>query len=75
MRIAVWYWHRVGTQETINDPMAKVRLAVAKLTGRSDSSAAIFVSADEPNQAAALRYLEEAGAGIADMLDNPITAR
>lgn len=72
-RLSIWYWHRVGATETINDPLAKVWLALAKLSGRGDASAAIFVFAEEKERESAQHFLAEAGDGIADMLDHPLT--
>lgn len=69
-----WYW--IGGRIVTSDHLGKLWLALDRLTGRGDASAAVFVYAREPDAAAALTdYLKEASAGIQAALEVPSRQR
>ncbi|MHB1358542.1 MAG: exosortase C-terminal domain/associated protein EpsI [Rhodocyclaceae bacterium] len=69
LRLRVWHWYWIDGQIIASDHLGKLRLALARLAGRGDASAAIFVYAPEPGGDAVLAdYLAHAGGGIAAVL-------
>jgi exosortase A len=65
-----WYW--IGGRIVTSDHLGKLWLALDRLTGRGEDSAAVFVFAQEPDATTTLsEYLAEAGAGIRAMLEGP----
>jgi len=74
-RMMVWNVYWIGGRWTTNDYLAKVYLALAKLTGEGDDSAAVMVYAPyaegEHDAAAATleRFLAEMGGNLGAMLE------
>lgn len=69
-RFRVWHWYWIDGRFMASDHLGKLRLALAKLLGRGDASAAVFIYAPEPEGDAALGdYLAHAGDGIARLLE------
>lgn len=76
LRLRVWHWYWIDGRMTTSDHLGKLWLAISRLTGRSDDSAAIFVYAQEPDSEAALAdYLATAGAGISNLLEQAAVPR
>ncbi len=74
-RYKVWHWYWIDGRFMASDHLGKLRLALAKLMGRGDASAAVFVYAQEPAGDAVLGdYLAHAGGGIARLLEQAATA-
>lgn len=68
-RFRVWHWYWIDGRFMASDHLGKLRLALAKLMGRGDESAAVFIFARESDGDAALAdYLADAGGGIATLL-------
>jgi exosortase A len=71
LRVLHWYW--IGGRIVTSDHLGKLWLALDRLTGRGDDSAAVFVYAPESQpqgaDAALADYLAEAGGGIAALLE------
>lgn len=68
-RLKVWHWYWIDGRVVTSDHLGKAWLALARLSGRGDASAAVFVYAPEPDGEAALAdYLSGAGGGIAAVL-------
>ncbi len=73
-RLAVWHVYWIGGRWTTNDYLAKAYLALARLSGQGDDSAAVMVYTPyrEDDRDAAhqtlRRFLREMGAGIDAML-------
>ncbi|MDP2171340.1 MAG: exosortase A [Rhodocyclaceae bacterium] len=73
LRLKVWHWYWIDGQIIASDHLGKLRLALARLSGRGDASAAIFVYAPEPDGESALAdYLAHAGGGIAAVLHGAV---
>lgn len=69
-RYKVWHWYWIDGRFLASDHLGKLRLALAKLLGRGDASAAVFVYAQEPAGDAVLGdYLAHAGGGIVRLLE------
>ena len=69
LRLRVWHWYWIDGRVVSSDALGKLRLALARLSGRGDASAAVFVYAPEPGGDAVLAdYLAHAGGGIAAVL-------
>ena len=64
-RLLVWYWYRVGGEETVSRYRAKWLEAKARLLGRGDASAlvALVARADPDRRAAETRLADFAKAG------------
>ncbi|MDP2809131.1 MAG: exosortase A [Rhodocyclaceae bacterium] len=76
LRLKVWHWYWVGGHLTTSDHLGKAWLALSRLTGRGDDSAAVFIYAPEPDAEAALSdYLSGAGGGIATVLGQAAAQR
>ncbi|WP_126445800.1 exosortase A [Sulfuricystis multivorans] len=67
-RLTVWHWYWIDGHVVINDMLGKLRLAWAKLSGRGDASAAVFVYAFEPGSEATLADFLAATGGALDVL-------
>ncbi|MDI6745938.1 MAG: exosortase A [Rhodocyclaceae bacterium] len=73
LRLKVWHWYWIDGQIIASDHLGKLRLALARLSGRGDTSAAVFVYAPEPDGETALAdYLAHAGGGIAAVLHGAV---
>ena len=71
-RYQVRYWYWIGGRIVTSDHLGKLWLALDRLAGRGDDSAAVFVYAQEPDAAATLTdYFAEANAGIQAVLEVP----
>lgn len=69
-RYKVWHWYWIDGRFMSSDHLGKLRLALAKLMGRGDESAAVFIYVREPEGDAMLAdYLANAGSGIATLLE------
>lgn len=69
VRLAVWNWYWITGATTTSDPVGKLRIALSRLAGQGDDSAAIFLSAVQPEAEPALEaYLATAGDGIDKLL-------
>jgi exosortase A len=61
LRLTVWHWYWIDGRVVTSDYLGKLWLALARLGGRGDDSAAIFVYAQEPDGEAILaNYLSGA---------------
>lgn len=70
LRLRVWHWYWIDGRVVSSDALGKLWLALARLAGRGDDSAAIFVYAPEPGgDAVLIDYLASAGGGIATVLN------
>ena len=75
-RLNVWHWYWIGGRLITSDHLGKVWLALSRLAGQGDESAAIFVYAPEPDGEAALAdYLAAAGGGINAVLEHTSAQR
>jgi exosortase A len=67
-KLRVWHWYWIGGRIVTSDHLGKLWLAMDRLMGRGDNSAAVFVYAQEDypggGEAALANYLEQAGDGI-----------
>ncbi len=69
-RLRVWHWYWIGGRLITSDHFGKLWLALSRLMGQGDDSAAIFVYAPEPDGEAALAdYLSTGGGSISTVLD------
>lgn len=74
-RLRVWYGYWIGGRMVTSDHLGKLWLALSRLSGRGDDSAAVFVYAVEPDADQAIAdYLASAGAGITTMLNNAVSS-
>lgn len=68
-RYRVWHWYWIGGRIVSSDHLGKLWLALSRLVGQGDESAAVFVYAPEPDGDALLaEYLASAGSGIDRLL-------
>lgn len=74
-RLMVWHWYDIDGRVVIRDALGKLMLALKRLAGRGDASAAVFVYAPEPGAEVLAQYLSEAGAGIERLLAEADAAR
>lgn len=73
-RLRVWHWYWINGRLVTSDPLGKLWLALSRLSGQLDDSAAVFVYAQEPDGEAALaNYLSEAGGGITALLEGAVS--
>jgi exosortase A len=76
LRLLVWHWYWIDGRMTTSDLQGKLWLAISRLTGHSDNSAAVYVYSPEPQAEAALAdYLVTAGAGITSLLEQTAAER
>ena len=71
VRLQVWHGYWIGGQWLTSDHLGKLRLALSRLTGQGDDSAAVFVYAPEGEVEAGTvlaDYLANAGSGIETLL-------
>lgn len=69
-----WYW--IGGRIVTSDHLGKLWLALTRLSGQGDESAAVFVYAPEPDGAPLLDdYLASAGSGIDSLLEQAAVQR
>jgi len=75
-RLLVWHWYWIDGRHLSSDMLGKLWLALSRLSGRGDESAAVFVYAFEPDGEAALSdYLSSAGDALAALLAQSAAAR
>jgi EpsI family protein len=75
-RYRVWHWYWIGGRIVTSDHLGKLWLALSRLSGQGDESAAVFLYAQEPDSDAVLTdYLASAGDGIANLLEQTATQR
>lgn len=75
-RYRVWHWYWIDGRIVTSDHLGKLWLALARLSGRGDESAAVFLYAQEPAGEAALAdFLAAADAGIARLLEEAAAQR
>lgn len=75
-RYRVWHWYWIGGRLVTSDHLGKLWLALARLGGQGDESAAVFVFAPEPGAEDLLAdYLATAGQGIGLLLDQSAAGR
>jgi exosortase A len=73
-RYQVWHWYWIGGRIVTNDHLGKLWLALSRLGGQGDESAAVFVYAHERDGDTLLaEYLSSAGAGINTLLEQAAT--
>lgn len=46
-RVLTWHWYRINGRTVVGDAEAKLRLALARLLGQSDESAAVVLATPE----------------------------
>lgn len=69
-RYRVWHWYWIGGRIVTSDHFGKLWLALSRLSGQGDESAAVFVYAHERDGDTLLAdYLASAGAGINTLLE------
>jgi EpsI family protein len=72
-RLRVWHWYWIDGRPITSDHLGKLWLALSRLSGQLDDSAAVFVYAQEPDGEAAMAdYLASAGGGIAALLERAV---
>lgn len=73
LRLRVWHWYWIGGRFTTSDHLGKLWLALDRLVGHGDDSAAVFIHApeDQPGgaEAALSVWLEESGDTLVTMLE------
>jgi EpsI family protein len=75
-RIKVWYWYWIDGKLITSDHLGKFWLALSRLSGHGDESAAVFVYAQEPDGDTVLAdFLTSAGGGIASLLEQAAAQR
>ncbi len=75
-RYRVWHWYWIGGRIVTSDHLGKLWLALSRLSGHGDESAAVFLYAQEPAGDAVLAdFLASAGGGIANLLEQTATQR
>lgn len=79
VRLRVWQWYWIDGQLTSSDHLGKLWLALARLSGHGDDSAAVFVYAreDSPGGADAVleKFLAETGPAFNTLLEQAQHAR
>lgn len=79
VRLRIWQWYWIDGQLTSSDPLGKLWLALARLRGHGDDSAAVFIYAREesPGGADAVlkKFLAEAGPALGTALEQARRAR
>ncbi len=74
LRLKIWHWYWIDGRIVTSDTRGKWMLALARLRGQRDDSAAVFAYAVEPGADAALAaYLSSAGAEISAVLEAAVT--
>lgn len=74
LRLKVWHWYWIDGRIVTSDHLGKLWLALVRLGGRGDDSAAVFVYAPESQADGALAdYLATAGAGMAAVLQSAVS--
>ncbi|MEW6513496.1 MAG: exosortase A [Pseudomonadota bacterium] len=69
-RYRVWHWYWIGGRIVTSDHLGKLWLALSRLSGQGDESAAVFVYALKSEGDTVLAdYLTSAGAGINSLLE------
>lgn len=72
----VWHWYWIGGRIVTSDHVGKLLLALSRLGGQGDESAAVFVYAPEPEGDSVIAdYLATAGQGIAPLLEQAAAQR
>lgn len=72
----VWHWYWIGGRIVTSDHLGKLWLALARLGGQGDESAAVFVYAPEPAGETVLAdYLATAGQDIGRLLEQAAAQR
>lgn len=72
LRLRVWHGYWINGRFITSDALGKLLLALSRLSGQGDASAAIFIYAREPDGEAVMTdYLAQAGGRIAAMLEVP----
>lgn len=72
----VWHWYWIGGRIVTSDHLGKLWLALARLSGQGDESAAVFVYAPEPGAEVLLAdYLATSGQGIGLLLEQSAAGR
>lgn len=75
-RYRVWHWYWIGGRIVTSDHLGKLWLALSRLGGQGDESAAVFVYAPEPDGDALLaEYLASSGSGIDSLLEQAAAQR
>jgi len=68
-RLLVWHWYWIDGRHLSSDMLGKLWLALSRLKGRGDESAAVFVYALEPDGEAMLTdYVSSAGEALDGLL-------
>lgn len=79
VQLRVWQWYWIDGRLTSSDPLGKLWLALARLLGHGDDSAAVFIYAreDSPGGADAVleRFLAETGPALGAVLEQARHAR
>jgi len=74
-RLRVWYGYWIDGRMITSDHLGKLLLALARLRGRGDDAAAVFVYAVEPEADRAVAdYLASAGDGIVTLLNEAVAS-
>ena len=69
LRLKVWHGYWINGRIVTSDALGKVLLALSRLSGRGDASAAVFIYAQEPEADVVLAdYLAQAGGRITAVL-------
>jgi exosortase A len=75
-RYQVWHWYWIDGRIVTSDHLGKLWLALSRLSGHGDESAAVFLYAQEPAGDTVLAdYLSTAGGGIANLLEQAAAQR
>jgi len=75
-RYRVWHWYWIGGRIVSSDHLGKLWLALSRLSGQGDESAAVFVYVPEPDGDTVLGdYLASAGSGIDKLLEQAAEQR
>jgi len=75
LRLKVWHWYWIDGRVVTSDHLGKLWLALARLSGRGDDSAAIFVYAQEPDGEAVLANYISGAVSPAPTIRDAYTSR
>jgi exosortase A len=75
-RYRVWHWYWIDGRIVTSDHLGKLRLALSRLSGHGDESAAVFLYTQEPDGDAVLAdFLASAGGGITKLIEQAAVPR
>jgi len=75
-RYRIWHWYWIDGRIVSSDHLGKLWLALSRLSGQGDESAAVFAYALEPEGDTVLtEYLASAGSGIDKLLEQAAAQR